>query len=156
MIINHEAMMALTADMPMKEIVINGEAYLQRHFAETRINGTQVWYHRFLRNDAERHLHNHPWKASSIILCGSYTEELMDYSREGAITHERRLAGTTHWIGYDTTHRIIQVEPNTWTMMIVERCRLPTWQFIADDGTITVMETSPFEWHKDFKPRATL
>ena len=38
--ISHETMMALTADMPMKEIVINGGAYLQRYFAHSLADGT--------------------------------------------------------------------------------------------------------------------
>lgn len=51
----HEHMMALTASMPMKCIEINGEPYLERYFAHMLADGTQVWYHRFLRNDSERH-----------------------------------------------------------------------------------------------------
>src|SRR5690554_2304453 len=75
MSITHESMMALTADMPMKTIEVNGESYLERYFAHSLADGAQVWYHRFLRNDSERHLHSHPWIAVSRILIGCYLEE---------------------------------------------------------------------------------
>ena len=148
--ITHESMMTLTAEMPMKEIVINGEVYLQRYFAHQLADGTQVWYHRFLRNDAERHLHNHPWSARSTILVGRYVEERKVGNR---VEHSLWDVPLINPIRVDTLHRIIEVEPNTWTMMIVSPGRLPTWHFIEEDGTKTEMPTSPFEWSKDFKAR---
>ena len=46
MTITHESMMTLTAPMPMKQIVINGEVYLERYFAHTLPAGTQL-VHRY-------------------------------------------------------------------------------------------------------------
>jgi len=148
--INHESMMALTADMPMKEIVINGEVYLQRYFAHKLVDGTQVWYHRFLRNDAERHLHNHPWAAKSRILVGNYSEERKKGGEIRLITY---TPGRSNDIRVSTLHRIIRVEENTWTQMIVSPDRKTKWHFIEDDGSVTEMPTSPFEWHQDFRSR---
>lgn len=148
--ITHESMMALTADMPMKTIEINGEAYLQRYFAHQLADGTQVWYHRFLRNDSERHLHNHPWASRSKILVGWYIEE---HKPDKEIYRRKFLAGDVNYIRTRTVHRIVEVQPDTWTMMLVRPERTPTWHFIAEDGSRTQMETSPFEWSKDFKAR---
>jgi hypothetical protein len=150
--ITHESMMALTAQMPMKEIIINGEVYLQRYFAHQLADGTQVWYHRFLRNDSEPHLHSHPWSATSTILVGKYEEEFLDEDEgmEGSLIYE---AGQKNTIMEETIHRIVRVRKNTWTMMIVSPSRKPTWHFIEADGTKTEMQTSPFEWSKDFKAR---
>jgi len=147
----HEQMMALTADMPMKAIVINRETYLERYFSHELFDGTQVWYHRFLRNDSERHLHTHPWMARSTILVGQYTEEI---SRDGIIFHQTRKTGEHHIIFQSTLHRIVEVEPNTWTKMVVSPGRKETWEFVDEAGNKTEMPTSPFEWHKDFKARA--
>ena len=150
MTITHEHMMALTANMPMKCIEINGEPYLERYFAHMLADGAQVWYHRFLRNDSERHLHTHPWFARSTILVGSYPEQR---DIEGIPHNLRRVAKEVNIIGKDTLHRIIEVEPNTWTQMIVSPGREPVWHFVSEKGKRTEMPTSPFEWHKDFQPR---
>jgi hypothetical protein len=150
--ITHEFMMALTVEMPMKEIIVNGEVYLQRYFAHKLADGTQVWYHRFLRNDSERHLHSHPWDAISKILTGRYVEERQDIHFNETYLASY-LPGNMNVIDEEILHRIVEVEPNTWTMMIVSPERLPTWHFIEEDGTQTEMPTSPFEWHQDFQPR---
>src|SRR5690606_34429369 len=144
-------MMAMTAPLPMNTIVINDEPYLERYFAIKLPDGSQIWYHRFLRNDSERHLHSHPWKARSTIIVGSYFEQRKVHGQVmGAIFCE----GEQNFIDENTLHRIVEVRPDTWTMMIVEPGRLPEWFFIDDDGTKTMMPTSPFEWHKDCTPRA--
>ena len=152
MIITHESMMALTADMPMKQIVINGEVYLERYFAHTLPAGTQVWYHRFLRNDSERHLHSHPWESDSTILLGLYAEESLSGGEKVKITF---LPGMTNHIRKWTIHRIVQVAANTWTQMIVRPGRDEQWYFIDDNGDEQAMQTSLFEWHQDCKPRGS-
>ena len=151
MSITHESMMALTAHMPMKTIEINGDPYLERYFAHMLADGTQIWYHRFLRNDAERHLHTHPWFARSTILVGGYVE---DRDVDGRVVRVGYSARDTNAIGFCTLHRIVEVEPDTWTMMVVSPGRQPHWHFVEEDGSRTEMPTSPFEWSKDFKPRA--
>lgn len=150
MTITHEHMMALTANMPMKCIEINGEPYLERYFAHMLADGTQVWYHRFLRNDSERHLHTHPWMAVSTILVGCYLEER---SIDGPVFVRGFQEGDSNLIAPSTLHRIVEVLPNTWTMMIVDPGRKPTWHFVDEKGKRTEMPTSPFEWNKDFQPR---
>lgn len=96
---NHEKLMALTELMPMKQICIDevvedtyigvqgpvtqkvvvGEIpYLQRYYVGQLRCGRDVWLHRFLRNDAERHLHSHPFNFTTIMLCGGYTEQYLD------------------------------------------------------------------------------
>ena len=110
--VTHKSMMALTADMPMKEFVINRDVYLQRYFAHTLADGTQVWYHRFLGNDSERDLHSHPWQSRSTILVGRYTEHLRLF---GKSRYTEYRVGDINFIRNETLHRIIDVEPNTWT-----------------------------------------
>ena len=139
--------MILTANLPMKTIEIDDEPYLERYHVKTDLDGTQHWLHRFLRNDPERHLHSHPWTAYSTILCGSYFEEL----ENGNFCHY--YCETTNHITPDKLHRIIQVEPNTWTYMKVHPGRLLSWAFIDDSGARTPVLTSPEDWWKNCKTR---
>lgn len=144
---NHSQLMNITAGLPMKTIIINDEPYLERYFDTELEDGTQVWIHRFLRNDSERHLHSHPWNAQSKVLLGSYTESLGAHSAT-------YTAGDTNVIPKDKLHRIISVEPNTWTIMIVAPEREQQWYFIDEMGDREYMQASPVDWYKDCAPRA--
>ncbi len=152
---NHEQLMEITAAMPMKTIQINGQDYLQRYFAGYTADGGQHWFHRFLRSDSERHLHSHPWNGNSFVLCGVYKEQ----SRGIACTHSGNDHFRTYRVGscnkiYEQTlHRIIEVEPDTWTLMYVEAGRQPQWFFIDDEGNKKFMDSSPEDWNKNYAPR---
>ena len=148
---NHEQLMLITATMPMKTIEVGGLPYLERYYIGTLPNGDQEWLHRFLRADSEPHLHSHPWDADSTILCGTYCEEVQRSNcHKFKIWHHegRQNIITTYKI-----HRVVDVEPNTWTHMRVYAGREPVWYFIDDNGVKTEMKTSPIDWWKDCKPR---
>lgn len=151
---NHSQLMILTRTVPMKTIFVGGEPYLERYFVGVDAHGNQDWLHRFLRADSERHMHSHPWDADSTILCGMYIEQIQ---RPNGDKYEAyRDAGETNIITVGRLHRIIEVEPNTWTHMKVYAGREPHWYFIGDDGVKTEMKTSPMEWWKDCEPRKSL
>lgn len=143
--IMHEILMRATESMPMKQIDINGEPYLQRYFISRYDDGVQYWLHRFLRNDAERHMHTHPWSAYSKIITGTYTERTAAGDRIYS-------AGEVNYITPDKAHRIVQVKPNTWTLMTVQPGRKPDWKFIGEDGE-QIVSASPVEWWKGCKCR---
>lgn len=143
----HELLMLLTASLPMKSIEVGGLPYLERYHVKTDPDGTQHWMHRFLRNDSERHLHSHPWTATSRILCGYYVEELPNDVRVAM------WPDSINEIAPEKLHRIVEVEPNTWSYMIVKPERLLTWAFISDSGARTPVLTSPPDWWKDCKTR---
>jgi hypothetical protein len=146
----HELLMLATAKMPMKAIDVNGP-YLQRYFWKENEDGSQMWLHRFLRDDTERHLHSHPGTALSTILTGSYVEETPDCLN-------------TYWVGEfnvlsrDKWHRIISIEPNTWTLMHVQKDWLEAedWYFRDHYGNQTRMPSSPADWWKDCSPRSSI
>lgn len=143
--------MLITRTMPMKTIQVNGEDYLERYFVG-KLNGTQEWLHRFLRADSERHLHSHPWDADSTILCGWYEEEILcgnNIDKRTITWHE----GDQNIITPDKIHRVLEVEPNTWTHMRVYPGRKPHWYFIDDNGVKTQMDTSPEDWYLSCNPR---
>ncbi len=142
---DHNYLMKLTVNMPMKTICINGEPYLQRYFV-SEIDGVQTWLHRFLRNDQERHLHSHPWDAVSEVLVGGYREAL----EHGIATHK---AGDINVIGKEKLHRIIKVEPNTWSRIRINPDRESEWYFVNEQGERETMKASPVDWHKNYASR---
>lgn len=149
---NHEHLVLITHALPMRTIEVRGEPYLERYFLSEAPDGTQLWLHRFLRNDSERHLHTHPWSAQSFLLCGWYEEEL-----EGGERQLRNLAdGAPLDITPGRLHRVAAVEPNTWTLMVVSPERLPHWHFVDEGGVCQFVETSPRHWFKDCTPRGCL
>ncbi len=83
-----QTLLRLTVDMPMKQININGQGYLQRYYAGTFRDGSDLWLHRFLSNDGDRHVHSHPFEFQSVMLCGGYTEEFLtdDGSKDHRVT----------------------------------------------------------------------
>lgn len=86
-----------------------------------------VRVHHIQRADNERHLHDHPWDARTIILKGWYLEE-----RPGVRLPQLRAAGDTARLNYGQFHRISEVSPGgVWTLFITYRYR-GTWGFLVD------------------------
>lgn len=151
-------LLELTANLPCKQIEVNGQPYLQRYFLGEDANG-QAWLHRFMRADSERHLHTHPWTGTSMILCGRYTEQLRPVGAPNSGEQDRiryLSAGDVNQITPQTTHRIVDVEPETWTILHIRPKREPTWSFVADDGALTHVPSSPYEWHEGLPTRDQL
>lgn len=74
-----EIMINLTSSMPMKQIDVDGIGYLQRYYAGTFRDGKDLWLHRFLSSDGDRHLHSHPYNFTTVMLLGGYTEEYRNH-----------------------------------------------------------------------------
>jgi hypothetical protein len=95
-----------------------------------------VRLHKIMREDQDRHMHDHPWNARTFILRGWYREE-----------RERRVCGMSNWtptypvlrepgdtarLNFGEYHRIVQVsEGGVWTLFITWRKR-GTWGFLVD------------------------
>ena len=96
------------------------DTYLRRY----RWCPISVRLHHILREDRDRHLHDHPWNARTIILAGSYIEE-----RDGGVTFER-IRGSTTRLRYGEFHRITEVGHHIGavTLFITGRKR-GTWGF---------------------------
>lgn len=151
---NHETLMQITAHMPLKVIEVNGQPYLERYFAGYADDGGQHWFHRFLRGDSERHLHTHPFKANTVVLCGGYTEQYRHYGALPESTRTRHLkTGYTNEINEAHLHRIISVMPDTWTLLHVSPGRLDSWRFVDDEQQEVLVRSSPEDWHKNYEPR---
>lgn len=195
----NDLLLKLTAEMPMKQINLETNSqldsysffdvdeqrflkpYLQRYYAGSFSDEVDLWIHRFLSNDGDRHLHNHPFEFNSVILNGGYKEEflcdnglkvLRKWSAMGHINVY--LEDFLRALKYDTTpvsfsflsaahrfstvgvfdwHRIAEVQPETWSAVLVKNQRLPKWYFKSDDGDLVDMIASPRDWHKTYKVR---
>lgn len=86
-----------------------------------------LYLHRFHRSDADRELHNHPWRWSvSLILAGGYLEERRGTA--GLVERIARLPGDFNWIGHDDFHRVDLIEEDAWTLFLVGP-KVSTWGF---------------------------
>jgi hypothetical protein len=112
-----------------------GEKYLTRYVL-IRTRWFALYLHRLHAPDPDRDLHNHPWRATSLILWGGYTE-LVTHTRapdpETRLTLAERmhLTGDLNRIRTSAYHRIVKVEPNTWTLVFAGR-RFRRWGFLEN------------------------
>jgi hypothetical protein len=169
-------LLKITAHMPCKIIPVDGQNYLARYYAGTRPDGTDAIVHRFLSADGDRHLHNHPWQGTSYILNGGYG--VVELDRAGAVQHRVRrpsqfmdivmavglMRGSivehpstmedfeAEAITPFTWHRVAEIEPHTWSLMIIEPERLPHWYFRDEQGDVVQVEASPRDWWRDYGP----
>lgn len=133
-------------------INVNGEPYLSRYYLKTLPGGAQLWLHRFHTSDGDEHLHNHAWTATSWVVLGGYEEEFLTVhglrvrrrqAPVGRVTRAQlvgqvaagfvtprngALIGPDHW------HRVRSVEPETWTVLVVEPGRRRWWYFLDTAG----------------------
>lgn len=102
--------------------------------------------HHIKRADNERHMHDHPWNARTIILRGWYCEQ-RNTERDwqlfelvggwpGGSERIVRVRGTTARLGFEEYHRITQVSPGgAWTLFISWRWR-GVWGFLVDGAKV--------------------
>lgn len=107
-----------------------------------------VRLHHIKRADQDRHLHDHPWNARTIVLRNWYKEErptaacstrdLILYNCDRLFRHGMEIsvlargAGYTGRLLYGQYHRISEVSPGgVWTLFITWRYR-GTWGFLVD------------------------
>lgn len=94
----------------------DGTKYLTR-FIVYRCSRGLVYLHRIHNRDPDRHVHNHPWPAKCYVLWGGYTE-LVKHRFRGTYTKRTHRAGDVNKLQVNEYHRIVDVLPNTWTLVI--------------------------------------
>lgn len=83
--------------------------------------------HCFLRNDNDRHFHDHPWSFLTFLL-----SPYIEHTPHGIIRHRRfrllyRPSGWQHWVEV--------IQPRTWTLLIHFR-RHREWGFTTPTGWV--------------------
>ncbi len=99
--------------------------------------------HRILREDRDKHPHDHPWEAArTIILKGAYIEQRL-HTADGPVewySQHYRFSGDTLLLRHDTFHRITGVfGAGTWTLFITYR-KVDTWGFWVDGQKVPYRE----------------
>jgi hypothetical protein len=98
--------------------------------------------HWIAREDRDRHMHDHPWDARTIVLKGWYIEERLEHR---AVTYLRairhhRLTGSTARLNLEMFHRIATVSPGgVWTLFITWK-KYDDWGFLVDGQKIGYRE----------------
>jgi hypothetical protein len=111
---------------------LDDSLYLSRTILP-RMLGARPLVHRIWREDADRHMHNHPWAwAKFLIVSGGYVEERLV---GGRIVTRVLAPGDVNAIEASTFHRVRTVFPDTWTVGIVGE-RVQDWGFLVDGEVV--------------------
>lgn len=114
----------------------DGDPYITRTLLP-RIGGLRPMLHRIHREDRDEHLHNHPWATAEFrILSGGYTEDRLV---DGKIVRSALMPGDVNRLTASTFHRVVDVEPNTWTLGLVGE-RVQEWGFLVDGAVVLSAE----------------
>lgn len=97
------------------------EPYLRRWYILPRNRYFNVYLHQFLRDDDDRALHDHQWRFVSVMLRGSYEEEV-----PGGLDHHPMIARTAPSVAIRPAthaHRVVLVKDRAgnplpcWTLL---------------------------------------
>lgn len=123
---------------PCRVYRVGGHRYLERYFLGQRF-GVRAYLHRFISGDSEELLHHHPWAWSvSRVLHGGYIEDRLapQIKVNGPVPHHfinshisrRKLrAGRFNWLSRHAYHRIVEIDPGTWTLFIHPAKKVQQW-----------------------------
>lgn len=121
----------------VREIRIEGELYLERYWLGS-VGGWTFYLHRFLRPDAGRDLHDHPWPlAFGMVLWGGYWEERLAWlcPDNGPNVIQRAVRPwRPNLIRANDFHRITGIVEGTWTLF-GHRPRCKGWGFVRSHAT---------------------
>jgi hypothetical protein len=87
-----------------------------------------IYLHKFLRDDDDRALHDHPWNFVSVMLKGSYDE----YTPEGVIS---RSAPSVAYRKADHQHRVELRSKACWTL-VFRGSVIREWGFWCPQGFV--------------------
>lgn len=142
---------------PYSPIVKNGKLYMERFWLFNPYPDTHkrwqfpisIRVHHILLPDQDRHLHDHPWNARTVILRGWYVEERQhilgwigeDYDSvpgpHKMLMPSLRKTGESAEIAYNEYHRILMLSRGgCWTLFITG-CYRGTWGFDVDGKKVT-------------------
>lgn len=109
----------------------DSDPYLLRWYVIPRNPFVNMYVHKFLRDDDDRGLHDHPWWFVSIILHGGYIEE----TETADWKMKLRCRSALFDIKSPWRHRSIAYRPATWRHRVVlphtpTGGRVPCWTLI--------------------------
>ncbi|MBT5229746.1 MAG: hypothetical protein HOM11_05660 [Methylococcales bacterium] len=121
-----------SAKLPCRQITVEGKPYLERYYLG-KVLGLTFYLHRFVDDDDERAVHDHPWTwALALILCGGYQEErvlYMDPNKGWHSIHRTMFPGRLNVIRPNDFHRVRHPKINTWTLFFHTK-KMKDWGFL--------------------------
>lgn len=104
------------------------DPYMLRWWLVPRNDAFNIYYHRMLKDDDDRALHDHPWPSLSLILQGRLREHL-----EGGDT--RILdQGDTVYRSAEMAHRLELISPIPAETLFITGPRIREWGFHCPQG----------------------
>ena len=120
------------------EIGPEGNRYMHRWYAVPRNKLFNVYIHRFLRDDADEALHDHPWASLSFTVQGVVREYLpmpgTDPSNESLHTSRLIGVGDVTWRGLHFAHRLEVVSRENPITIFMTGPVLREWGFHCPKG----------------------
>ena len=101
------------------------------HFKRWQIIKTpwfSLYLHNILKEDQDRHQHDHPWNISVLILWGGYWEESgnkLKFCRPGTVVKHK----------YNEFHKIKEILASTWSLALVSNPK-HKWGYNTEQGWI--------------------
>lgn len=148
------------ARTPYTPIITDDLLYMDRFWLfnpyPAMSSGAKNWFpisirlHHIHLPDQDRHLHDHPWNARTIILRGWYKEDRRVVSTNSTMFDRAlnarvplsyledysRIAGDTAALQFGEYHRITEVSPGgVWTLFVTGKYR-GTWGFMVDGAKV--------------------
>lgn len=102
------------------------DPYLRRWWVIPRNRWFNIYLHEMLHDDDDRAMHDHPWVNMSIVLSGSYLEQMPGGARE-------RVRGSFVFRKPSSAHRLEVLSPNTWTLFLTGP-KVRVWGFYCSWG----------------------
>lgn len=125
--------------------------YMARYWLFNRYDRPR-WYtgllpsirvHHIKLPDQDRHLHDHPWNARTIVLKGYYQEQVLPGKgglRTLSKSHNFRGRGNTAKIGFGMYHRVTDMPlEGVWTLFITWRLQ-GVWGFLVNGAKVPYWE----------------
>lgn len=112
------------------DVVIGSDSkpYMFRWYVLPRNRWLNIYLHKFLADDDDRALHDHPWPSMSIMLKGAALEMLPGCSR-------LIVAGDVVFRTAEHKHRLVVIDPPTWTLFITGS-KVRDWGFWCPQGFV--------------------
>lgn len=149
-----DRLIARAKETPYSPIVKDGDVYMERYWLfnpyDLRPDGEKsIWarvkghlpsvrLHKICRPDRDRHPHDHPWRARTIVLRGWYREARVICPKLSGASEYRFLgAGTTQRLELGDYHQIVDLSPRgeVWTMFITWKYQ-GTWGFLVNGAKV--------------------
>lgn len=131
---------------PYSPIIKDGKLYMDRWwlfnpYPDTGASGSDrkrwqfpisIRIHHIMLPDQDRHLHDHPWNARTVILRGWYIEERISRQPDLDNGCRWRVPGDSATLTYGEFHRITALSADGCYTMFITGPYRGTWGFLVD------------------------